>query len=89
MIDETTQRAALQERFLLNLKDIMDDWLNNSRAKTDKDKLGGAIFLILALIDGMGGGAGVYPLLALADDEIEVIEIQGDLHDNWARMWNT
>ncbi len=69
----------------------MECWLNDARIKTPREKLAGAIFSILVLIDGFDGSDGPYPLkdidwMKSEDDPSRYVDISGDLHDNWGRI---
>lgn len=54
----------MRDRFLQHIREIADYWLDESRAKTTKEKLDGAIFSILVVLDGGSGGMPGFKVLA-------------------------
>ena len=76
------------EEFVKQLIAYRDYWLDETRAKTAKEKLDGFLFSILVMFDGCSG-MNDFHLITLVDDKTkEVIACEGSecLHDIFSRI---
>jgi len=55
MSEKITKEEAL-DMFLEQCRIIANFWINDTRVKTDRDKVEGAIFSIMSMLDGCSGG---------------------------------
>lgn len=69
------KRYTLQAEFLNQLVEIRNYALKEERWPTAQEKVDGALFSLLVLIDGMSAAGGPYEL------SIDGVAIWGDLHD--------
>ena len=74
------------EKFIKQLTEIRDYWLNESRAETAKEKVDGFIFSMLVMFDGDSGANDFHPLEIKDLTNDEVIDSVGCLHEVFSRM---
>jgi hypothetical protein len=77
-----TVNKELQDRFLRHLRVIVETWRDEDRAPDVEDKLNGAIFSVLVLLDG---GYADVPQSLLTTAEGDINDKYSDLHDLWKK----
>lgn len=74
------------EEFVKQLMAIRDYWLNESRAKTAKEKMDGFLFSVLVMFDGGAGVNDCHPLEIKDLTDGKVIDSIGCLHEVFSGM---
>ena len=68
-------REEVQEKFLEHIRDLIDYWEEEARAKTSREKLEGLAFSILTALDGCAAALPGFEVKAIGTEEdIEYFE---------------
>ena len=100
-VDEIPSRPynkdEVEEMFLEHVRDLVDYWEEERRAKTSREKLDGLAFSMLVLLDGGSGGMPGYEVKAIGNEQdieehkedgrnyypLEGEDIAGALHEHY------
>ena len=62
-------KKEIQEQFLESIRNLVDYWEMESRAKTSREKLEGLAFSVLTLLDGEHGDMPAFEVKAIGTEE--------------------